>query len=44
MRRLALIALVLAAISIASPGLAGVSSEEIILPGATGAEGIATGA
>lgn len=44
MRRVALTALVLAVILIASPGLAGVSAEEIILPGATGAEGIATGA
>jgi sugar lactone lactonase YvrE len=44
MRRIALIGVVLAVVSVAAPGLAGVSSEEIILPGASGAEGIATGA
>lgn len=44
MRRIALIGVVLAVVSVAGPGLAGVSSEEIILPGASGAEGIATGA
>ena len=43
MRRLALIGLVLTVVFIAGPGLAGVSSE-IVLPGAVGAEGIATGA
>lgn len=44
MRRIALVGVVLAVVSVAGPGLAGVSSEEIILPGASGAEGIATGA
>jgi len=44
MRRFSLIGLVLTVVFIAVPGLAGVSSEEIILPGAVGAEGIATGA
>ena len=43
MRRVALFGFVLAVVFIAGPGLAGVSSEEIVLPGATGAEGIATG-
>ena len=43
MRRVLLIGLVLAVVFVAGPGLAGVSTEEIILPGASGAEGIATG-
>ena len=44
MRRIALAGLALTVVFIAGPGLAGVTSEEIVLPGATGAEGIATGA